>query len=72
LDKRLGGPQIRSGCGGEEKNSQTPSGKAQGKLYLFFFYLSPEMYEEHDTEAVQKEVIIVLSRTGRHRIKTIN
>jgi hypothetical protein len=25
LDRRLGGPQSRSGCGGEEKNSQTPS-----------------------------------------------
>jgi len=23
LDKRLGGPQSRSGCDGEEKNSQT-------------------------------------------------
>jgi hypothetical protein len=26
LDKRLGGPQIRSGRGGEEKNSQPPPG----------------------------------------------
>jgi hypothetical protein len=26
LDRRLGGPQSRSGRGGEEKNSQTPSG----------------------------------------------
>jgi len=24
LDRRLGGPQSRSGHGGEEKNSQTP------------------------------------------------
>jgi hypothetical protein len=24
LDRRLGGPQSRSGCGGEEKNSQPP------------------------------------------------
>jgi hypothetical protein len=24
LDRRLGGPQSRSGYGGEEKNSQTP------------------------------------------------
>jgi hypothetical protein len=26
LDRRLGGPQSRSGHGGEEKNSQPPSG----------------------------------------------
>jgi hypothetical protein len=26
LDRRLGGPQKRSGCGGEEKNSQPPPG----------------------------------------------
>jgi hypothetical protein len=26
LDKRLGGPQSRSGCDGEEKNSQPPPG----------------------------------------------
>jgi hypothetical protein len=26
VDKRLGGPQIRSGRGGEEKNSQPPRG----------------------------------------------
>jgi hypothetical protein len=26
LDKRLGGPQSRSGRGGEEKNSQPPPG----------------------------------------------
>jgi hypothetical protein len=26
LDRRLGGPQSRSGRGGEEKNSQLPSG----------------------------------------------
>jgi hypothetical protein len=26
LDRMLGGPQSRSGCGGEEKNSQTPPG----------------------------------------------
>jgi hypothetical protein len=26
LDRRLGGPQSRSGRGGEEKNSQHPSG----------------------------------------------
>jgi hypothetical protein len=26
LDRRLGGPQIRSGHGGEEKNSQPPPG----------------------------------------------
>jgi hypothetical protein len=26
LDRRLGGPQSRSGCGGEEKNSQPPPG----------------------------------------------
>jgi hypothetical protein len=26
LDRRLGGPQRRSGCGGEEKNSQSLSG----------------------------------------------
>jgi hypothetical protein len=26
LDRRLGGPQIRSGRGGEEKNSQPPPG----------------------------------------------
>jgi hypothetical protein len=26
LDRRLGGPQSRSGRGGEEKNSQPPSG----------------------------------------------
>jgi hypothetical protein len=25
LDRRLGGPQSRSGCGGEEKDSQPPS-----------------------------------------------
>jgi len=25
LDSRLGGPQTRSGFGGEEKNSQVPS-----------------------------------------------
>jgi hypothetical protein len=24
LDRRLGGPQSRCGCGGEEKNSQPP------------------------------------------------
>jgi hypothetical protein len=24
LDRRLGGPQSRSGCDGEEKNSQPP------------------------------------------------
>jgi len=27
LDRRLGGPQSRSGRGGEEKNSQPPPGK---------------------------------------------
>jgi hypothetical protein len=26
LNRRLGGPQIRSGCGDEEKNSQPPPG----------------------------------------------
>jgi hypothetical protein len=26
LDRRLGGPQRCSGCGGEEKNSQLPPG----------------------------------------------
>jgi hypothetical protein len=26
LDRRLGGPQSRCGCGGEEKNSQSPPG----------------------------------------------
>jgi hypothetical protein len=26
MDRRLGGPQSRSGRGGEEKNSQTPPG----------------------------------------------
>jgi hypothetical protein len=26
LDRRLGGPQSCSGCGGEEKNSQPPPG----------------------------------------------
>jgi len=26
LDRRVGGPQIRSGRGGEEKNSQSPPG----------------------------------------------
>jgi len=26
LDRRLGGPQSRSGHGGEEKNSQPPPG----------------------------------------------
>jgi len=26
LDGRLGGPQSRSGCSGEEKNSQLPPG----------------------------------------------
>jgi hypothetical protein len=26
LDRRLGGPQIRSGLGGEEKNSHPPPG----------------------------------------------
>jgi hypothetical protein len=26
LDRRLGGPQIRSGRGGEEKNSKPPPG----------------------------------------------
>jgi hypothetical protein len=26
LKRRLGGPQSRSGCGGEEKNSQPPLG----------------------------------------------
>jgi hypothetical protein len=26
LDRRLGGPQKRSGHGGEEKNSQSPPG----------------------------------------------
>jgi hypothetical protein len=26
LDRRLGGPQSRSGRGGEEKNSQSPPG----------------------------------------------
>jgi hypothetical protein len=26
LDRRLGGPQSRSGSGGEEKNSQPPPG----------------------------------------------
>jgi hypothetical protein len=26
LDRRLGGPQSRSGRGGEEKNSQPPAG----------------------------------------------
>jgi len=26
LDRRLDGPQLRSGCGGEEKNSQTLPG----------------------------------------------
>jgi hypothetical protein len=26
LDRRMGGPQNRSGRGGEEKNSQPPSG----------------------------------------------
>jgi len=26
LDRRLGGPQSRSGRGGEKKNSQSPSG----------------------------------------------
>jgi hypothetical protein len=26
LDRRLGGPQNLSGCGGEEKNSQPPQG----------------------------------------------
>jgi hypothetical protein len=25
LDRRLGGPQSRSGCGGEEKNPKPPS-----------------------------------------------
>jgi len=24
IDRRLGGPQSHSGCGGEEKNSQPP------------------------------------------------
>jgi len=26
LDRRLGEPQSRSGCGGEERNSQPPPG----------------------------------------------
>jgi hypothetical protein len=26
LDRRLGGPQSHSGCGGEEKNAQLPPG----------------------------------------------
>jgi hypothetical protein len=35
LDRRLGGPQSRSGCGGEEKNSQPPPGIARRQKSLF-------------------------------------
>jgi hypothetical protein len=36
LDRRLAGPQSRSGCGGEEKNSQPPPGI---EIYLIYFPL---------------------------------
>jgi hypothetical protein len=35
LDRRLGGPQSRTGCGGEEKNSQPPPGDV---LHLLSYY----------------------------------
>jgi hypothetical protein len=34
LDRRLDGPQSRSGHGGEEKNSQPPLAEEENKEYL--------------------------------------
>jgi hypothetical protein len=37
FDRRLGGPQSRSGRGGEEKNSQPPPGISHVKIQCNFF-----------------------------------
>jgi hypothetical protein len=36
LDRRLGGPQSRSGGGGEERNSQPPPGRERMRIKLYY------------------------------------
>jgi len=40
-ETRMGGPQIRSGCGGEEKNSQPPPGLETPIIQRYTTELSP-------------------------------
>jgi hypothetical protein len=42
LDRRLGGPQSRSGRGGEEKNSQPPPGMGRLKIHARIYLKKPE------------------------------